>query len=50
MGSLHELYRISESNLELRREFIGLRRPDIKALAAVAGWAEKSAEPIAKEF
>ena len=50
MGSLHELYRIGESNLELRREFIGLGRRDIKALAAVAGWAEKSAGPIANEF
>ncbi len=48
--SLADLYRINARNLALRREFIGLGKEQVKVLADLAGWAERHADPIAKEF
>jgi methyl-accepting chemotaxis protein len=50
MGELAELYRINETNLELRREFLRLTPRDVAVLKRLAKWAARTAEPLAREF
>jgi hypothetical protein len=40
---LHELYRLTERNLELRRRFLGLGSAEVAALRKVARWADGAA-------
>src|SRR4051794_24726064 len=47
---LHELYRVNESNLALRRSFIGLGPRELAALRAVAPWAREAAPRLAAEI
>jgi len=44
------LYSITEENLRLRREFMGLSPGDISVLARLYPWAEKYGQRIVKEF
>ncbi len=50
MQRLTEEYRINETNLNLRKEFMRFSPEDVRILRQLAGWAEKAADPIAKEF
>ncbi len=50
VSSLTELYRVNDVNLGLRRTFIGLSAGDVAVLGRLAGWAERRAGAIAKEF
>jgi len=50
VASLAELYRITEAGLEKRRAFIRLTDKDVSRLKSLAGWADKNADKIAKEF
>ena len=42
--------RISDANLALRKRFILLTDKEIRTLASLRDWAERVAEPMAKEF
>ena len=48
MDSLRETYRITEENVALRREGIGLTERDIAALRKVAPWARRHAADLAR--
>jgi methyl-accepting chemotaxis protein len=50
MASLSELFRINETNLGLRRQFLRLSAKDVATLAELEPWAAGSAAQIAKEF
>lgn len=50
MSRLSETYRINETNLALRREFVRLEPRDVAVLKKLAGWADGAADAIAKEF
>ncbi len=50
METLAELYRVNETNLALRREFMRLTARDIAVLRRLVGWSEKTAAPLAREF
>ena len=50
MNSLTELYRITDDNLRLRQNFLQLSGDDVKLLRRLAGWADKVADPMAKDF
>jgi methyl-accepting chemotaxis protein len=50
MGSLHETYRITDGNLALRRQFIGLTSKDVAVLGRLSSWADKAVDGIAAEF
>ncbi|MBO9540517.1 hypothetical protein J7643_08000 [bacterium] len=50
MKTLSEKYRINDTNLALRRTFLGLGDEERQTLAALAGWAERVVEAIAREF
>lgn len=50
MATLAELFRINESNLALRRQFMRLTDKDVKILAELDGWAAETAAPLAREF
>ena len=50
MATLAELYRINETNLELRRQFMRLTKHDVAVLKKLDRWSAKTAAPIAKEF
>ena len=50
MGVLTKLYRINDDNLRLRREFLSLADDDMKLLRRLAGWANKVAASMAKDF
>ncbi len=50
MAELHDLYRINEENLALRRGFINLTSRDVAALKRLAGWADRHADGIAHDF
>ena len=50
MQTLAQLYRINETNLELRRQFMRLSKDDIAVLKGLKKWADKVAEPLAGEF
>jgi methyl-accepting chemotaxis protein len=41
---------INESNLNLRRQFVGLTEEDVSLLKQLRPWAERVADAIAKEF
>lgn len=50
MDRLTNVYRITDENLKLRREFIGLTAEDIQVLAGLARWAERVTKPLIHEF
>jgi hypothetical protein len=50
MTTLHELYRITDINLEGRREFVGLGPRDITVLGRLRGWAKKVVPGIVSSF
>ncbi len=50
MTSLTTTYRINDTNLALRKQFIRLTQEDTGVLASLAGWAEKASARIVKEF
>lgn len=50
MGNLTKLYRINETNLHLRKEFIQFSDTDIRVLAKLLKWSDTVADNIAKEF
>jgi methyl-accepting chemotaxis protein len=50
MATLADLYRFNETNLALRREFMRLTKDDVAVLKRLKKWAERAAEPMAKEF
>ena len=50
MASLAELYRINETNLGLRRQFMALSNDDVRVLKALKPWADKVSGPLAREF
>ncbi len=50
MATLAEQYRINESNLALRRDFMRLTKADVKTLSDLHGWAAKAAGPLATQF
>lgn len=50
MQQLAHLYRISDTNLALRKQFMRLTSDDVRVLAELAPWAEQVADAIAKEF
>lgn len=45
----HE-YRINETNLNIRKQFINLSWDDIRVLRRLAPWANRIAGPLAKDF
>jgi methyl-accepting chemotaxis protein len=50
MSELAAVYRISETNLALRREFLGLTAADIRILRRLQPWSDRIADPLAREF
>ena len=50
MEQLTGTYRITDSGLRLRREFMRFGQEDIAILARLQGWAQKVSEPLVKEF
>ncbi len=50
MGQLAAEYRITDINLNLRKQFIKLSKKDIRTLKSLSGWAERVAPKIAHEF
>ena len=50
MATLAELFRINETNLGLRREFMRLGQTDVAVLKGLDPWAAETAKPIAGEF
>ncbi len=50
MSQLAPRFRISEANLELRKQFLQLTPRDIAVLKQLERWAEKNADKIAFEF
>ncbi|MEI7743720.1 MAG: globin-coupled sensor protein, partial [Chloroflexota bacterium] len=50
MARLHEQYRITDANLELRQSFIKLTKADIATLARMEGWAKRVAPRVGKRF
>jgi len=50
MATLAELFRINETNLGLRRQFMRLTQDDISVLKELDPWAAETAAPLAKEF
>jgi Methyl-accepting chemotaxis protein (MCP) signalling domain/Protoglobin len=50
VAELASLYRLNETNLALRREFLGLTREDVRILKALSGWADSIAASLASEF
>jgi methyl-accepting chemotaxis protein len=50
MSQLAQSFRINESNLEQRKQFLRLTSRDIAVLKRLLGWAEKNADAIACEF
>jgi methyl-accepting chemotaxis protein len=50
MATLAELFRINETNLALRRQFMGLTEQDVAILAELEPWATETAGPLAREF
>ena len=50
MPQLNELYQINDTNLALRKQFIGLTAKDIQVLKQLASWSKRVAEPLALEF
>ena len=50
MATLAELFRINETNLGLRRQFMRLTKEDVAILKELDPWAAETAAPLAKEF
>ena len=50
MGQLAEKYRISDTNLHLRKQFIDFTEKEINTLQSLSGWAKRVAPKIAHEF
>ncbi len=50
MEQLTTQYRINETNLQLRREFLRLTPADIKVLARLAPWANRVADALTHDF
>jgi methyl-accepting chemotaxis protein len=50
MAELASLYRINETNLGLRREFLGLTERDVATIRRLARWGDRVADGIAREF
>ncbi len=50
MSNLTDQYHINNTNLDLRKQFITLDEQKIQTLKQLEGWANKVADPIAKEF
>jgi methyl-accepting chemotaxis protein-like sensor/protoglobin len=50
MADLASLYRLNESNLALRREFMGLGKDDVAVLRRLARWSDRIADGLAHEF
>jgi len=50
MAALTEQYHISEESLALRREFLRFGPRDVATLKALAGWADRVADALAREF
>jgi methyl-accepting chemotaxis protein len=50
MAALAEKYRITDRNLELRKGFLRFDEGDIQVLRQLAGWAERKADAISREF
>jgi methyl-accepting chemotaxis protein len=50
MATLSELYRINETNLGLRRQFMRLTQKDVAILKKLDRWSAKTAPALAKEF
>lgn len=50
MQTLAQLYRVNETNLALRRDFMRLSARDMSVLKKLDKWSVKVAAPIAKEF
>lgn len=50
MKDLCAFMHINESNLSLRRQFVGLTEKDVRILRQLCPWAERVANAIAKEF
>jgi methyl-accepting chemotaxis protein len=50
MADLASLYRLNETNLALRREFMGLTGQDLAVLRKLSRWGERTADPLAREF
>ncbi|HTW42349.1 MAG TPA: globin-coupled sensor protein [Solirubrobacteraceae bacterium] len=50
MATLAELFRINETNLGLRRQFLRLTAADVAVLKELEPWAAETAAPLAKDF
>ncbi|MEJ5252164.1 MAG: methyl-accepting chemotaxis protein [Armatimonadota bacterium] len=50
MGELCAYLRVNDTNLALRRQFVGLTEADIQILKQLHPWAESVADTIAREF
>ena len=50
MALLTDQYHISEESLELRRQFLRMTPRDVSTLRSLAGWADRVADSIAREF
>ena len=50
MTELSTIYRLNETNLALRRQFMGLTDADFAVLKELAPWADQVADEIAREF
>jgi methyl-accepting chemotaxis protein len=50
MGNIAQSLGITDANLGLRKQFIGLTPQDIQILAQLRGWAQRRAADIAREF
>ncbi|MCC7013330.1 MAG: globin-coupled sensor protein [Planctomycetes bacterium] len=48
--TLCERYRINDTNLAVRREFLRLTAKDVAVLAGLKGWAQRISAKLAKEF
>lgn len=50
MERLTDLYRINETNLNLRKQYMRLASDDVEILKRLAKWADRIAEPLSREF
>jgi len=50
MQKLTEEYRINDTNLALRKEFISFGAEEVRILRQLAGWGQRVADVIAREF
>jgi methyl-accepting chemotaxis protein len=50
MSQLSHLYRITEANLDLRKQFMNLGEADIQVLSRLQGWADGVADEVAQAF